>query len=305
MRQFLLENDSIYRQWRERKLQDYPRATEQLIVDIRNPYQLTPAETNILLHTCQKTNVVIYRISRPVISDKGIISAIAAQLGLLRMDTNLCADQDSISSIQIMREGLSSVYVPYTNKSLNWHTDGYYNPDARRIRAFLMHCIRPASSGGENTYLDPEIIYILLRDNDPQNIRALMDDHAMTIPPNQKHNKPTRDEQTGPVFLIDRQTQTLHMRYTARSRNIIWKNDPATKRAKSALSDILMDNEYQFHHRLQSNEGVICNNVLHNRTAFVEHAAAGRLLYRARFYDRITATHQTDQPQDLINAMAK
>jgi alpha-ketoglutarate-dependent taurine dioxygenase len=43
---------------------------------------------------------------------------------------------------------------------------------------------------------------------------------------------------------------------------------------------------WQFHAKLQAGQGLICNNVLHTRSGFTdgEHA---RLLYRARYYDRI------------------
>jgi len=36
--------------------------------------------------------------------------------------------------------------------------------------------------------------------------------------------------------------------------------------------------------------GVICNNVLHTRSAFRDDPAHPRLLYRARYYDRIRGT---------------
>ena len=36
--------------------------------------------------------------------------------------------------------------------------------------------------------------------------------------------------------------------------------------------------------------GVLCNNVLHERTGFVDDPAAPRLLYRARYHDRVAGT---------------
>ena len=289
MQQFSLDNQSAYHQWRTRKLRNYPTCTEQLIVDIRNPYELTQEEKNSLLQLCEKANLAIYRARRGDLQDKYVVTAIARQLGLIHMDANFCADRDRISSIQVLREGSASSYIPYTNRPLNWHTDGYYNRDAQRIRAFLMHCVRPAESGGENTYLDPEILYILLRDQNPGHIEALMDPEAMTIPPNPENSERPDLETTGPVFAIDRPTQTLYMRYTVRSRNIQWKDSPACAQARSALQELLNDNTYRFRHRLQSGEGVICNNVLHNRTMFADKPRSGRLLYRARFYERVTS----------------
>ena len=294
MQQFLLQNNSAYHQWREQKLCGYPNTADQLIVHINNPYQLTVEEKDRLLQICNKTNLVIYRISNNNFEDKKIVNAIAMQLGLQHMDNNLCADQDRISSIQVMDEGLSNAYIPYTNKPLNWHTDGYYNQNEKRIRSFLMHCVRPASSGGLNTYLDPELIYILLRDEDPKYIEALQDTSAMTIPPNFEGSEEIRSEKNGPVFLLDDETQSLYMRYTARSRNIIWKDNAATKRAQSVLLDILKKNHYQFRYCLQKGEGVICNNVLHNRTMFIDNPKSKRLLYRARFYDRVSKPDHID-----------
>ena len=298
MQQFLLENNSSYRQWRDQKLYDYPEAVEQLVVNISNPYRLAIDEKNTLLRICQKTNLVFYKVAHKYAEDKSIVSAISKQLGFTQIGTNLCADQDRISSIQVVGDGKSSAYIPYTSKPLNWHTDGYYNQDEHRIRAFLMHCARPAYSGGSNTYLDPEIVYILLRDEDPTYIEALMDKNAMMIPANLEDNEQIRDEKVGPVFLLDPQTQTLYMRYTARSRNVLWKDNATANQARSRLLDIIKDSRYQFRHRLRTGEGVICNNVLHNRAAFIDHPTATRLLYRARFYDRAPKPEYIDDRRD-------
>ncbi len=305
MQQFLLENTSAYRQWRTCKLRNYPARTEQLIVDIQNPCRLTREEKGSLLQLCKKTNLAIYRTGRDGAQDKNIVTAIAGQLGLVHMDANFCADRDRISSIQALHEGPGSSYIPYTNKPLNWHTDGYYNQDAHRIRAFLMHCVRPAESGGENTYLDPEILYILLRDHDPGHIEALMDPETMTIPPNPENSERPDLETTGPVFLIDGLTQTLYTRYTARARNIRWKDSRACARARTALLDILDDNPYRFRHRLQSGEGVICNNVLHNRTMFTDRPRSKRLLYRARFYERVASPGPANDMQHTDDVVAE
>ncbi|MDH3512590.1 MAG: taurine catabolism dioxygenase TauD, partial [Gammaproteobacteria bacterium] len=40
---------------------------------------------------------------------------------------------------------------------------------------------------------------------------------------------------------------------------------------------------------LQPGQGLISNNVLHNRTAFEDGPSRKRLLYRARFFDRINS----------------
>lgn len=51
------------------------------------------------------------------------------------------------------------------------------------------------------------------------------------------------------------------------------------------------DNDDIIRHRLQPGEGLISNNVLHNLSGFEDHPETGRdrLLYWARFLDRVTA----------------
>ena len=306
MQQFSLENDSAYRQWRTRKLRAYPTRTEQLTVMVQRPHQLTQEEKGNLLQACEKTNLVFYRTDPGLEQSKHVVAAMARQLSLTHMDANFCADKDSISSIQVMDKGPGSTsYIPYTHRALNWHTDGYYNLDSQRIRAFLMHCVRPASTGGENTYLDPEILYIQLRDQNPDHVEALMDPQAMTIPPNPENQKRGFSAKSGPVFMVDEPTQTLYMRYTARTRNIMWKDSFHLRKARLTLQEILNDSEYRFRHLLQSGEGVLCNNVLHNRTMFTDHSTSTRLLYRARFYERVAKPGVTSDKRPATDAVAQ
>jgi len=80
----------------------------------------------------------------------------------------------------------------------------------------------------------------------------------------------------------------IHMRYSARKKNIQWRDDAITRAARGFLSVILDDkNSPVFRYRLQAGEGLISNNVLHNRTEFSDGPGNQRLLYRARFFDRI------------------
>jgi hypothetical protein len=141
--------------------------------------------------------------------------------------------------------------------------------------------------------LDPEIAYLRLRDENPEYIRALMAPDVMTIPANTEEGGENRPAQTGPVFSIDPVTGSLHMRYTARTRSIEWKQNAATQRAVKALEQLLADGSpHVFRYRLATGEGLLCNNVLHNRTEFADEVDKGiaRLIYRARYYDRIRGT---------------
>jgi len=290
---FSLADESVYQQWRQAKLNAYPEVAEDLLVTIEDGNQLTQAEYQAILTRLRKTNFVIYQFADPTPVEKRVIHAMGKQFGLSHLDDNLCADEDSISSLQVMPEGRKQGYIPYSNLRISWHTDGYYNDAAHRIRAMLLHCISDAATGGENLLLDHEICYIHLRDTNPDYIRALMQAEAMAIPANVEQGEEIRAAMSGPVFSVDSASQTLHMRYTARTRSINWHDDPLTREASKCISDFLAsDSPYIFRHRLLPGQGVLCNNILHARTAFEDDAEHGksRLLYRARYYDRITDT---------------
>jgi hypothetical protein len=81
------------------------------------------------------------------------------------------------------------------------------------------------------------------------------------------------------------------MRYTDRRRNIHWRDDADTAAAVAALREVLeAPDTPRFTARLEAGWGLICNNVLHSRGRFHDIATGdrqGRLLYRARYYDRI------------------
>ncbi len=67
-------------------------------------------------------------------------------------------------------------------------------------------------------------------------------------------------------------------------------DDPMTREAVEALKALLKnESPYHFEGKLAPGQGLICNNVLHTRSGF-EDAGEGRLLYRARYYDRIAGT---------------
>jgi alpha-ketoglutarate-dependent taurine dioxygenase len=290
---FDLSHGDTYRRWLASKLEHYPQNAQQLIVEIRDPSTLSRAERGAIIERCRKTNMAIYACAAKHAHDKKLVQALGEQLGLCHMDSNLCADADSISSVRVMPVGRHHEYIPYSNQALKWHTDGYYNPPAQRVRAFILHCASAAAQGGDNALLDPEIVYLLLRNANTSHVRALMQPDAMHIPANVQAGVEIRGACTGPVFALDDATASLHMRYSARRRYIRWKTDVGTQAAVRLLEGLLAGNsDYIFRHRLQAGQGIICNNVLHSRAAFMDDPASRRerLLYRARYYERIAGT---------------
>ncbi|RTZ73751.1 MAG: taurine catabolism dioxygenase TauD [Gammaproteobacteria bacterium] len=282
---FDLDDNEAYQRWREQKLEDYPTSLEQLVVEIDDPRQLTPAEHEALAQRIAKTNMAIYASGTGEDPDKEIVRRLGLQFGLERLDHNMCADDDAISSLEQADTEPRTGYIPYTNRPIAWHTDGYYNDLDRQILGLLLHCVRPAAEGGMNQLLDHEIAYIQLRDENPDYIRAFEHPEAMSIPPNVVDGEELRGWSSGPVFMtLD--DGSLHMRYTHRKRNIRWRDDETTREAVAFLGSIMnADNPYYFEGTLDSGQGLICNNVLHTRTGFEENSR--RLLYRGRYFDRI------------------
>jgi len=282
---FNLEAKENYLRWRERKLENSITNPNELIVEIGNPASPTASEREKILSCCSRSNMAIYATHAEV--DENIVQLFGAQFGLERLDANWLAGEDGISEIRVFEKGTRQHYIPYTDKPIRWHTDGYYNPPERTIRAMLLHCVHSAANGGENGLMDHEIAYLLLRDENPELMHALMQPDAMTIPERVDETDGVRPAQSGPVFSIDA-NGNLHMRYTARTRSIEWKQDSATLAAVTALEKLLASDLPHIHHlRLEPGMGVICNNVLHDRSAFNDDSAHSRLLYRARYHDRI------------------
>ena len=293
MQPFDLANESDYQHWRTTKLADYNAVADDLIVPVKDVAALTEKEHAAILDRCCRMNMAVYEVTGTGQAGKQAIRLLGQQLGLETLDTNLRADEDSITSLRVVEAGAGTHYIPYTNRPLNWHTDGYYNRLDQQVRAIVMHCVSASASGGDNLLLDPEIAYLLLRDKNPAYIKALMQPDAMTIPANIEAGIELRPAQSGPVFSIEPASGALHMRYTARTRSIEWKDDENTRQAVEVLGELLAsDSVYIMRQRLCAGQGVICNNVLHKREAFADDATAGqeRLLYRARYHERIRCT---------------
>jgi len=283
-------NAAAYGEWRARKLDGYPTDLSGLMVDLRDPRAPTPAERDALVLRCRKANLAIYA-SAVRDADKDIPRRLGHHVGLDRLDHNWLADDDGISQVMVAGNSERGDYIPYTNRPIRWHTDGYYNPPERRICAMLLHCVAAAAAGGENALLDHEIAYLLLRDANPEFVRALMQPVVMTIPARTDDTGVARPAETGPVFSIDPVTGDLHMRYTARTRSIEWKQDSATREAVAFLERLLATPSPYVHRlTLRPGMGILSNNVLHDRAGFDDDPARPRLLYRARYYDRIAGT---------------
>ncbi|MGB1254525.1 MAG: TauD/TfdA family dioxygenase [Thiolinea sp.] len=293
---FSLQNNELYKKWRDWKLSAYPVDTGTLMTTINSSEAPSKMHIEPLLRTATLFNMAFYRLTGEQATSKNAVHQLATACGLRNINHNLCADADSLTSLQVTRHPGQHEYIPYTNRPLSWHTDGYYNRPEEQIHGMLLHCARPAAEGGTNVLMDPEIVYILLRETDPAYIETLMHPNAFTIPANISKGEIIRPEQSGPVFSVTA-NGNLHMRYSARQRNVKWRTDQITQKAEHFLLDLWeQESVYKIRHTLRAGEGVICNNVLHCRTEFKDPDNKGRLLYRGRYIDRMTPAHTPDSP---------
>jgi alpha-ketoglutarate-dependent taurine dioxygenase len=283
---FSINNDKAYQAWRSRKLSDESAPKSVTINDIGS---VTDRERQQLLQCCQQRNFALFAVARPPQDPESALRAFGERMGVSGIDQNLCAEESGVTAITVKPTATDHVYIPYTNRPLGWHTDGYYNAGSHQIRAWLLYCAHPAAEGGANELLDHEIAYIRVRDQNPEWVRALMAADAFTIPSNSEGGEEIRPDQAGPVFSISPADGSLHMRYSARQRNVIWKDDPATRDAAQFLLDLMTADERIVQHRLDAGEGVISNNVLHRRDGFRDAPddAGKRLIYRARYFQRL------------------
>ncbi|WP_126445916.1 TauD/TfdA family dioxygenase [Sulfuricystis multivorans] len=287
---FDLADTRAYAEWRARKLDTAPRHIEDIIVALDDPRQLKAVERERLVALNRCCNMAIYISKTGADPDKEIPRRLGAQLGMRTLDGHWLTDSDGISPLSVTgaeARGERKDFIPYTDRPIKWHTDGYYNRPEHTIRGLLLHCVQSAASGGENQLLDHEIAYLLLRDENPDYIRALSRPAVMTIPPRTDDQGVARAAQPGPVFSVN-EDGTLHMRYTARTVSIVW--DAAASAARAALERILATpTPWTLRGRLEPGMGLVCNNVLHDRSGFTETADKRRLLYRARYYERVAA----------------
>lgn len=274
-----------------------------LMVAVDDPYRIRPHEHAAIVDNYERFGLSFYRF--PVSELSGIsggahsqhdeehtqrtqltmVKHFWQQFGLKNALPNPQSDDDGISRITATGD---SRYIPYTTRALNWHTDGYYNKTP--IRSFTMHCVRPATRGGENTYFDHRVLYRLLEEINPAYIAALSRDDTMTLPANEYRGKVLRDARCVPVFSYGDDGDLL-MRWTEREHNIVWRSDKACDEARRAVRDILRKQTHlRIRHTLKRGEGVICSNILHCRTAFEDTPHAPRLLLRGRYNTKITAT---------------
>ncbi len=288
-----LNTDDEYLAWRDNKLDGYLQTMNSDPVVLQNLAEPSETERAELVERCRITNMALYQTAG-VKSDpdkvRSELRGFSSALGLKIAEKHRSAGSHGIVALKVTNAESQRGYIPYTTRPINWHTDGYYNGPDEQIKAMALHCVSPAVDGGVNQVLDPEIAYIRLRDENPDHIAALMHPEAMSIPENREPDGSVRPVSIGPVFRVDSDGHLI-MRYTARTRSISWHSATGTTNAVAALSKLLTDGEPMVTTgKLTAGQGLLCNNVLHNRTGFDTELAekSNRTLFRVRFFNRVS-----------------
>jgi alpha-ketoglutarate-dependent taurine dioxygenase len=284
---FDLDANEAYAAWRARKLDQSCRPREIVFADAHSP---SAEEQKLMAEQCDRFNFALFRFANPPADPENALRTLGHAFGLDEIDANLCSEDSGLTEITVKETETDNIYIPYTNRPIGWHCDGYYNPPGQEIHGMLLYCAQPAAEGGENALLDHEIAYIRLRDQNPEWIRALMAPDAFTIPANVEGGKEIRAATSGPVFSVSNHGRNLHMRYSMRQRNVIWADTPATREAAAFLLDLFSsDEDHILRLKMQSGQGVLCNNILHMRSGFSDapDPSLKRVMYRARYHDRV------------------
>ena len=280
--------DDFYRKWREARLLAAEAAKTAGFVEISDLADPSEAEKSELIRRCAAANLALYATdeSQP---QRESLRPFAEAFGLRIAEKHRSAGGDGIVALRESDAPRLKGYIPYSKRKMNWHTDGYYNAPDDRISAMVLHTERPADDGGSNRFLDHTIAFIRLMDENPDYVTALMHPEAMTIPENEDEGS-IRPASVGPVFFADADTGEMQMRYTARTRSIEWRDDSLTREAVAFLQHTLeTPDPMTISLRFGPGQGVLCNNVLHDRTGFDAEAAAfsPRSVYRIRFHNRV------------------
>ncbi len=272
-----------YKRWEENKLNSFTSKMDNLMVEIAEAESLKKSEKIKIKSLLHQHNLVFYEFKSMKNTSSNALLSLSEQLGLEDFDYNPKSDKTGLTPITVHNDlNTDDEYVPYTTKPLNWHTDGYYNLLDESIHSWLLHCDKPAKQGGENEFLDHEIAYILFNRVNT-NISSLMDNNAYVIP---KNIKTGRSSVNSYVFSFNNVYGKLHMRFTMREKNIHWNKNIANE--INELKQIIQNSKnYQIKYKLDSGQGAITNNILHNRSSFTNSDNQTRLIYRIRSKKRV------------------
>lgn len=279
---FDLATQDDYLKWRDEKLAAYPKSVGDLVVELGDMTALTAAEKGKILETVELANMCIYTAGSAELEMKSLL-ALGQQLGVNQTDKSTRHAQ----SDELTDSGILNQAIPFSTRHCNWHTDATYYGSDKTIQALFLLCKRPAVEGGSNKVLDHEVLYIHLRDKAPGALEVLMNKDCFN------YRNPATGEIDmglgGKVFWTNADGYLCH-RFSFRKTDMAWSEEADVVAARKVLESLISgESEHVIEGRLESGMGLVSNNVLHTREKLVDSddAANKRLLFRARFYDRV------------------
>lgn len=291
-RRFDLDSTDDYLKWRDEKLAAYPTTVGDLVIELGDMTALTAAERAKLMETVERANMAIYTAGSAALEMDSLL-ALGRQLGVTRTDKSARHAQ----SDELTDSGILNRAIPFSTRHCNWHTDATYYGSDNTIQALFLLCKRPAPEGGSNKVLDHEMLYIQLRDQEPGALEVLMRKDCFNY-----RNPATGAvdaSRGGKVFWAGADGHLCH-RFSFRKTDMAWSDEGDVAAARRVLESLISDaSPHVLEGRLESGMGLVSNNVLHTRERLVDSddPAQKRLLFRARFYDRV-------DPETLTSAEA-
>ena len=260
---FNLDSGDDYQKWRDEKLAAYPRNLGDLVVELGDMTAITDAEKAKIMERVERANMCVYTAGKAELSMDSLLS-LGKQLGVSDTDKS----RRHSNSDELTNSGILNQAIPFTTRHVRWHTDATYYGSDKTIQALFLLCQRPAIEGGSNKVLDHEILYILLRDKNPEALRVLMSKDCF------KYKNPKTgeidDHLGGKVFWTNSDGYLCH-RFSFRKMDMAWSEDSDVKAAQDALESLILnESEYVIEGRLESGLGLVSNNVLHTREKLMD-----------------------------------
>jgi hypothetical protein len=281
-RRFALDSDEDYLKWRDEKWAAYPSNVGELVVELADMTAISAAEKTKIMETVERANMCVYTAGSAELEMNSLL-ALGKQLGVTRTDKSARHAQ----SDELTDSGILSRAIPFSTRHCNWHTDATYYGSDSTIQALFLLCKRPALEGGSNKVLDHEVLYIHLREKDAGALEVLMNENCFN------YRNPATGEvdphRGGRVFWTNADGHLCH-RFSFRKTDMAWSDKSDVAAARKVLESLISEESaHVIEGRLESGMGLISNNVLHTRERLVDSgdAARKRLLFRARFYDRV------------------
>lgn len=290
---------AAFLRWREQRLADAPANHWQPACHQLQPGHDHALETDVLSAMCADIDsygFTYYQLPTDYPDTTGAVNSLHRQLGLTDTDSSVLAEETGgpsatapatgstrLSRLENRPDTPDNRFLPYTNKAMNWHSDGYYNAPDEEVRSFTLYCVSQAARGGALTILDPHLLLIALYDVNPDAVARLSHPEAMTLPANKDELGHDRPDRHAAVFFSDVGGR-LGTRFTMRQRNIGWRDQPTRQAMQQAVDVAIGLQQWHISLRLQPGQGLISRNVLHRREAFEDAPGqARRQMLRGRF----------------------